>query len=75
MTTITITETELNRAKRAIVVLAEVMKMVDRLKGVKQAPLELREDMAALLGIIRKIEPIADGKTISTHGSGGNDAV
>jgi len=73
--TIQITETELLQAKRAIVVLAEVMNMVDRLSGKKQAPLELREDMAALIGILRKIEPIADGNPISTHGSGGQSAV
>lgn len=65
MATIMITETELLRAKRAIVVLDEVMKMVDQLSGKKKAPLELREDMAALIGLLKKIEPIADGRLIA----------
>lgn len=65
MATIQINETELLQAKRAIVVLAEVMKMVDQLSGKKKAPLELRKDMAALIGLLKKLEPIADGRRIT----------
>lgn len=51
----TISPDEINRSKRAVVVLMEVFKAAN---GGKQAPLELREDVQALMGLIRKIEKL-----------------
>lgn len=59
MATMQVTKDEVMRCKRAVVVFAEIQKMVDSLKGVKQAPLQLREDMQALVGVLRKLEQIA----------------
>ena len=59
MATMQVTKDEVMRCKRAVVVFAEIQKMVDNLKGVKQAPLQLREDMQALVGVLRKLEQIA----------------
>jgi hypothetical protein len=47
---------DLNRAKRATVVLAECFKAAN---GGKQAPLELRKDMLALTQALRKLEAVA----------------
>lgn len=55
----TISLDEISRAKRAVVVLMEAFKAAN---GGKQAPLALREDVQALMGLIRKIER-ADSKT------------
>lgn len=49
----TISPGEISRAKRAVVVLMEVFKAAN---GGKQASLELRKDVQALIGLIRKIE-------------------
>lgn len=46
---------EIARAKRAVVVLMECFKAS---YGEKQAPLELRKDVQALMGLIRKIEKL-----------------
>lgn len=53
-----ITADQLMRCKRAVVVLAEVMKMVDQLSGRKKAPLELREDMLELTQLLRRLEKV-----------------
>lgn len=50
-----ISQDEINRAKRAVVVLMECFKAAN---GGKQAPLALREDVQALMGLIRKIEKL-----------------
>ena len=52
---IVISPDEINRAKRAVVVLMECFKAA---YGDKQAPLKLREDVQALIGLIRKIEKL-----------------
>jgi len=49
----TITIDEINRSKRAVVVLMECFEAAN---GGKQAPLALREDCQALMALIRKIE-------------------
>ncbi len=49
----TITPDEMMRAKRAVVVLMECFKAAS---GGNQAPLEMRKDVAALMGLIRKVE-------------------
>ena len=46
---------EIHRAKRAIVVLVEVANSSYSYVG-KEPPLELRKDVQALMGLIRKIE-------------------
>ena len=46
---------ELTRAKRVVVVLMECFKAA---YGDKEAPLELRKDVQALMGLIRKIEKL-----------------
>lgn len=46
---------EISRSKRAVVVLMECFKAAN---GGKQAPLALREDVQALIGLIRKIEKL-----------------
>lgn len=51
-----ITNEELNRCKRATVVLAECFKAA---MGGKQAPLELREDMLILTKVLRRLETVA----------------
>jgi hypothetical protein len=51
-----LTKEELNRCKRATVVLAECFKAA---MGGKQAPLELREDMQALMSVLRRLEKVA----------------
>lgn len=54
-----ITKAELLQCKRAVVVLSEVRKIVDQASGAKQAPLELREDMAVLMKVLRRLEKVA----------------
>lgn len=49
----TISPDEISRAKRAVVVLMECFKAAN---GGKPAPLELMQDVQALIGLIRKIE-------------------
>jgi hypothetical protein len=44
---------EIDRAKRALVVLMECFKAAK-----VEAPLELKQDMQALMGLIRKIEQL-----------------
>ncbi|MBK8467849.1 MAG: hypothetical protein IPL32_18715 [Chloracidobacterium sp.] len=51
----TISLDEISRAKRAVVVLTEAFAAAN---GGKQAPLALREDVQALMGLIRKIEKL-----------------
>jgi hypothetical protein len=51
----TISPDEISRSKRAVVVLMECFKAAN---GGKQAPLALREDVKALMGLIRKIEKL-----------------
>jgi hypothetical protein len=51
----TVSPDEINRAKRAVVVLMECFKAA---YGDKEAPLELRKDVQALMGLIRKIEAL-----------------
>ena len=51
-----ITKDELMRCKRATVVLAECFKVS---MGGKQAPLELREDLAILLKVIERLGAVA----------------
>jgi hypothetical protein len=51
-----LTKEELNRCKRATVALAECFKAA---MGGKQAPLELREDMQALMSVLRRLEKVA----------------
>lgn len=46
---------EINQAKRAVVVLMECFKAA---YGDKPAPLKLRQDVQALMGLIRKIEKL-----------------
>ena len=50
----TISADEINRAKRAVVVLMESFKAAYG----KEAPLELRKDVHALMGLIRKLEAL-----------------
>ena len=50
-----ITKDELNRCKRATVVLGEVFKTA---MGGKKAPLELREDMQVLMSVLRRLEKV-----------------
>lgn len=52
---ITISPDEINRSKRAVVVLMECFKAA---YGGNQAPLEMRKDVQALMGLIRKIEKL-----------------
>lgn len=51
-----VSKDDLNRAKRATVVLAECFKAA---MGGKKAPLELREDMLALTKMLRVLEQVA----------------
>jgi hypothetical protein len=51
-----VSKDELNRAKRATVVLAECFKAA---MGGKNAPLQLREDMLALTKMLRALEAVA----------------
>lgn len=53
-----VTADQLMRCKRAVVVLAEVLKMTDQFMGKKQAPLELREDMLELTQLLRRLEKV-----------------
>lgn len=53
-----VTADQLMRCKRAVVVLAEVLKMTDQLMGKKQAPLELRKDMLELTNLLRRLEKV-----------------
>lgn len=53
---ITISPDELVRSKRAVVVLMESFKVAWGKD--KQPPLELRQDVQALMGLIRKIEKL-----------------
>lgn len=46
---------EIDRAKRAVVVLMEVF---EEASGGKKAPLELRKDVQALIRLIRKAEAL-----------------
>jgi hypothetical protein len=55
----TITKDELNRCKRATVVLAEIAKVSMKTLGQK-APLEMREDMLVLTKVLRRLETIAE---------------
>lgn len=54
---ITIEIDEISRAKRAVVVLMNVCKDAYAHVG-KEPPLELRKDVLALMGLIRKIEKL-----------------
>ena len=53
---IEVSKDDLNRAKRATVVLSECFKAA---YGGKQAPLELRKDMLALTQMLRALEQVA----------------
>ncbi len=53
MPTTTIEIGEIDRAKRAVVVLMECFKASN-----VEAPLELKQDFKALMGLIRKIEKL-----------------
>lgn len=57
-----ITQDELNRCKRATVVLAEIFKAA---MGGKQAPVELREDMLVLTQVLRRLEKLAQNSQVT----------
>lgn len=57
------TREEVNRCKRAVVVLAECFKAA---MGGKQAPLELREDMLALTKALRRLETLVEGREVQS---------
>ena len=53
--TVSVRAEEVARSKRAVVVLMECFKAA---MGGKQAPLEMRQDVQALMGLIRKVDKL-----------------
>lgn len=59
MATIEISEDELLRCKRSVIVLAEISKVALELTSIGKPPLELREDLQTLMRVLRRLEAIA----------------